>query len=50
MQFIVEHITINKCYVINAEDESSAWDYFLDYKLPLKDMAEDYTITAKASL
>lgn len=44
MKFKVEHLFKNKFYIVTANDEQTAWEYFLDYKLPLKDNSEDYTI------
>lgn len=46
-EYKVEHFHKNKSFIIKAEDEASAWDYFLDHKLPLSEMPEDYFITLK---
>ena len=44
IRYRIDHIEINKHYEVMANNETDAWEYFLDNLLSVKDMAEDYTI------
>lgn len=43
-KYKIEHIVKDIEYIHKANSEEEAWDWFLDHKLRVSEMAEDYTI------